>query len=608
MQKKKKWLIYGCAGIVLAALAIFLGLRYLPIHKLFKRPSSEDQAFITQQQGPGSGPFSYSFDFEVDPKAALPDDIYQGIAHSGNYSTKTFGKNTFSVSFEKTVRDLNIRDIKAVALSAWVYVFSSSEEPVGSLVMTVTNTVGVNTLWKGVGLHGPYVPRDKWFKISGSFDLSDVKIRPDDKIQVYFWNNSDTKILSDDFYVVFGTQAPRRGDSTLLDLTRAPYKAQLNIPPFPVSLLHLETTATGNENTLDITPNDQVVAGRFLAGSLESAFVVKPDGKPVLYHYCGEEGFGTIHVNCAASLQKAIAGARVFTGSFTTPGKSEIMFVNGNGVILAALENTGNPCTKNAQATLKEIWKSNGLVINGSHILRKESLVPCDLNGDRVTELLLVGDGGAWQIFRFSKNEWTPMASGTENRIGEWDPKYSDFTITAGKFIKGNSADLLLTVFSEKGKNRYSYALVRYNSAGKKFIKALPGRESNIGAIVGHDTLKPSDQFLFGRFKAGLEGTFLRYNRDWRYDLKELHFNDTTFVIQGDVDFTGYPKDQNPKYYEALKLVSGYFTDPAVASVLVIARNCKDRNYHGGACKEWEELPFLPNTLRFYSFKQKTQP
>jgi hypothetical protein len=610
MTRKKKWLILGGAGIVLAALAIFLGLRYLPWHKLMKRPTSGDKAFLTKQQGPGTAPFSLSFDFEVDPKAGIPDDIYQGIAHSGNYSTKTFGKNSFSVMIEKTIRDLNIRDMKAVALSAWVYVFPSSEEPEGSLVFTITNTVGVNTCWKGISLHGAYVPRDKWFKISGTFDLSDFQIRPDDRIQIYFWNNSDTKILSDDFYVVFGTQAPRRGDSAMVDMTRNGYQPRLNIPPFPVHLLNQEQTVNGNETGLDITPNDRIVTGRFTGsqGGPESVFVVKPDGTPALYHCCPENGFVRIEMDCSASLKEVLAGAKIMTGSFTGTGSDQLLFAGEKEIVLAGVDKAVNPCGKGPGVSLKEIWRSDGPGINGIRYNRPEAVIPCDLNGDRVMELLLVTDGGSWELLRFSTNGWTGIAKGSENRMGEWDDKYYDFTITAGPFIKGSSQDQLLTVFNEKSKPRYNYSLVRFNAAEKKFVKALPGREGTAGLTVGHDTLKPGDRFFFGRFHPGGGTGFLRYNRDWRFDLKEMEFNDSTFVILENVDFTGYEKDQNPKYFEVLKLVPGRITDPSITSLMVIARNCKDPNYHGGDCREWENNPNLPNTLRIYSFKPKTQP
>lgn len=611
MTKKKKWLIYGGAGVALAALAIFLGLRYLPIYKLMKRPSSEDMAFINQPQGPGSGPFSLSFDFEVDPKASIPGDIYQGIAHSGQYSTKTFGKNTFSVSFEKRVGELNVKDIKAVALSAWIYVFPGSGEPEGSLVFTVTNTVGVNTCWKGVSVHGPFVPREKWFKISGSFDMSDVNVRPDDKIQIYFWNNSDTKILSDDFYVVFGKQTPRRGDSTLVDITRSAYQPRFNFPPFPVFMLQLEETPTGNENTLDITPNDQVVAGRFLAseGGLESVCVVKPDGEVVLYHYCKEAGFRKIRVDCPESVRNELNEARIFKGFFKNQGNDQLLISGKKRTLLLAFDKTVNPCAKEELSlSLKELWSSGGAEINGTPVPGPDALIPCDLDGDRITELLVLGERGSWQVLRFANEGWTTVSNGKENRIGEWDDKYTDFKITPGKFLKGSNADLLLTVFSEKSKKKYAYSLVRFSPAEKRFVKALNSREGTVGITIGMDTLKPSDQFIFGRFTQATEGMFLRYNRDWRYDLKEMVFNDSTFAILANVDFSGYPKDQNPKFYETLKLVPGRLINPAETALLIIARNCKDRNYQGGVCKEWEDLPYMPNTLRIYSFNPKSKP
>jgi hypothetical protein len=609
MTRKKKWLILGATGIVLLALAVFLGLRYLPWHKLMKRPTSGDMAFISQQQGPGSAPFSLSFDFEVDPKAGIPDDIYQGIAHSGNYSTKTFGKNTFSVMFEKTIRDLNVRDLKAVALSAWVYVFPSSAEPEGSLVFTITNTVGVNTCWKGVSLHGPFVPREKWFKISGSFNLSDIQVRPDDKVQIYFWNNSDTKILSDDFYVVFGSQAPRRGDSAMVDMTRGDYTPGMNIPPFRVFLMSPEKTVNGNESGLDITPNDRIVTGRFLGaqGGLESIFLIKPDGTTELFHYCAEAGFKTFTVECQGSLRNVISAAEPLAGSFTGPGTDQLLFAGKNGIVLAGFNNTASLCGQaGSVVSLKEIWHSDGPGINGTGYLRPEGVIPCDVNGDGTTELLLISEQGSWELFKYGKDGWISLAKGTENRIGEWDDKYYDYTISTGPFLKGSPQSQILTVFSEKGKSRYNYSLVRYNAAEQKFVKGLQGREGNTGLTVGHDTLKPGDRFFFGQFRDGSK-TILRYNRDWRFDLKELQFNDSTFVILGDVDFTGYENDQNPKFYEVLKLVPGRIVSPSVTSVMVIARNCKDRNYKGGLCKEWENLPYLPNSLRIYSFKTQKE-
>jgi len=301
-------------------------------------------------------------------------------------------------------------------------------------------------------------------------------------------------------------------------------------------------------------------------------------------------------VNCPASMQKELAGVKVMTGSFTGPGNDQLLLAGEKGIILAGFDKTAGPCGKNeAGATLREIWRSDGPAINGERYHSPDAVVPCDLNGDRITELLLVTEGGSWELFRYASKGWSNLARGGENRVGEWDDKYYDLTITAGLFLKGSTQDQLLTVFSDKARKGYAYSLLKYNAAEKKFVRALKGREGNLGLAFGHDTLKPCDRFLFGRFRPDGGTGFLRYTRDWRFDLKEMQFNDSTFVILGNIDFTGYNKDQNPKFYEALKLVPGRITDPSVTSILVIARNR-------------EELPYLPNTLAIYSFKQKIQP
>src|SRR5512138_1776692 len=79
MQKKTKWILIGLTAIVIMGIAVILALRYFPFHKLMKRPSSVDMAFVNKPQAPGSAPFSLYFDFEVDTTAKTPAGLYRGI-------------------------------------------------------------------------------------------------------------------------------------------------------------------------------------------------------------------------------------------------------------------------------------------------------------------------------------------------------------------------------------------------------------------------------------------------------------------------------------------------------------------------------------------------
>ena len=96
-----------------------------------------------------------------------------------------------------------------------------------------------------------------------------------------------------------------------------------------------------------------------------------------------------------------------------------------------------------------------------------------------------------------------------------------------------------------------------------------------------------------------------RYNRDWRYDLKEIRFNDTTFQVLANMDFTGYEKDHNPKYYEMLRLVPAMLVNPGLTSFLVIGKNGKN-DPKKKENKEFIDLPALPCSIQVYSI-QKTE-
>ena len=489
-------------------------------------------------------------------------------------------------------------------------------EPNGSLVFTVTNTVGVNTCWKGVSFSGPLTPREKWTKISDYFDLSGVQLRPDDKIQVYFWNNSSTDILTDDIYVVFGKPAERRGDSARVDMTKGiPFKQGFNTPPFP--FIYLQKDDIGNNNSVYLIEDGtkkraiSLRATRFLQETSLPAQQAgdhachQTDGTPEVYRYCpAAKRFSGVPVDCPAGITQMLQGAEILHGSFLR-GTDQVLAIGEKSLSLIGIEGTFNPCGKgNAALKVKEIWTSASVAIGGTNIV-KGSAVVCDLNGDGISELFVPGKGGSWALFRFDGNGWTTMAQEDENKIKAWDPALSDFKIFAGKFSEKVNGDVLLTVFTDKLTKKLNYSMVKYAAGEKKFQPVFTACTGNIGRILGPDTLLPGDRFFTGHFMAAPGIQVLRYSREWRYDLKQIRFNDSTFQVLANVDFKGFDLDHNPKYFEILKLVPGRWISPTQASILVIARNCKEKNYRGTECREYENLPYLPNTLQIYSFQPK---
>ena len=193
------------------------------------------------------------------------------------------------------------------------------------------------------------------------------------------------------------------------------------------------------------------------------------------------------------------------------------------------------------------------------------------------------------------------MASGGRKNSPFLNPGKGPMQTTLGRFLPNCSQDLVLTVTTDKSGKKFNSSLLRFDLAKSAFV--LPDQNTFDGKlkIIGLDTLKPSDIFLFGDFRGNKEPQVLRYNRDWRFDLKQLRFNDTTFSILGNIDFQGYEKDHNPKYYGILKICEGRFIDPAHTSLLLIGRNCKNWDKLTDRCTDYEQLPELPDFISVYS-------
>ena len=615
MQKKqKRFLLFSVILVVLIVVAA-LSARYIPFNKILKISGTTETEFVNRQHISSEIPHTLYFDFEVDPKSGNTGTLYKGIAHSGHYSTKTFGKNSFSFAVERKAGDIGLGNLGAVAMSAWVYVFPGKNDPLGTFVFTASND-NINVAWKGILVSGSEVPRGKWFKISGMFDLSDVTFKPGYKLVFYFWNNSSTDILVDDFYIVFGGPKPRKGDSTLVDLTGGtPFTPKFNFPPYPFHLFGKEEINNENSSFLikhgktkegDISPYDRIFSGHFISDNrgTEDLLVINKAGKADLFTLCRDDkAFRKITPVIPPDLQSFFQSADVITGCFSGGGTAQLLLSGPKGLLVGEFEKIRDACSGNAvKASFKTLWKTT----NNPFPAGTGHLIAADLYGNNVTEILTTAADGSWKVFRFDKGKKEPLtvlASGDSDPLKQWNNLQTDFKITPGRFLQKYPQEILLTVSGDKTKPGYSWSLLRFDPASHSFIPCFNEKQNHLGKTIGLDTLKPDDQILSGIFDNSGKRKVFRYNRDWRYDLKEIRFNDSTFQVIANMDFIGYEKDFNPKYYEILRLVPAMLVNPGLTSFLVIGKNCKKKDPKEKECKEFIDLPALPGILQVFTLQ-----
>jgi len=129
-----------------------------------------------------------------------------------------------------------------------------------------------------------------------------------------------------------------------------------------------------------------------------------------------------------------------------------------------------------------------------------------------------------------------------------------------------------------------------YDNLKDNFNKVFATNDG-MGRKVGIDSLKNTDWLCPVMMQEGRGVEIMRRRNDWRYDLKLLDLNDSSYNVNGNIDFAGYAEDHNPKYQEYLQIVPGYFIYPDRTSLLVIARQRQGL----------KEKTVFPNTVQIYS-------
>ena len=601
--------------IIVLVIIITFAFKYFPFSKILRIKGNKELSFSKPEKTGCEPPNSILFDFEVAPGKDIPNGIIVGNSHSGKYAAKAYGKNSFTPALERTAGELGLLKLKYISVSAWVFVKPGSDQVNAALVVAASNNMGVNICWKGVGLKDPGVPRGKWFKMSGHFDLSDVKFNNDTRLQMYFWNNSSADILVDDFYLVYGGPQPRKGDTTYVDLTKGQYQPKFNYPPFPVVCLRMAgisdiqaaglTAGSGKDKGI-ILPSDPMISGAFITGNdgNDVMFAVS-NGQPAIYSYCpGSNEFRKAPVELPVALPFDAGKQYLLKGKFSSRETEQLLYIGNRSCFLFHFISKGPACSESNSITAELLWQSQRF--DTVPFNSESPLLTADFNGDGLCEVLAADSEGKWKLYRFEPGKgkaggsWLAIAE-DRDEMPDWKQSGGLLHLTTGHFFTGRVQAAVLAVKQNSKDRRCSYSLRMYNLSQKRFVSCFSEKYGINGRTIGIDTLKPGDRFFCGNFGANGSPMVLRYNRDWRYDMKEICFSDSTYHILNNVDFAGYAADHNPKYYEVLKIIPGRFTGHQ-CSIIVIGRNSRNRDYDGKDCSDYENLPELPDFISVYSF------
>ncbi len=541
---------------------------------------------------------NFLYDFETVDSALMlqKNNIREGAAHSGKKVFDLSDGGEYGPVINKQLGDVCTQPAKKVNIGIWVY--PQEENATVELDVALFNAANEKYFLQTKKIAAALLPKEKWTKINATFPLPPDGTTLDDVIQVLALNKGKTKLLFDDLEIVYDDAKQAPGDPSGIDVTD--FIPQRNKPPFKT--IYLQKQEIGNANSPfivnagntkqgDFTPGDEYISGHFCSNAENTDQVIHISADEIaMYGYCpANKQF----LQLWKSNEKEFIATEKITGDFDNNQTGELLLINKK--------------TKTLQLVAFSPLSNCSIMLNIAYAIQKEQpleswsisdddvFISGDFNGDHKTELLVINSkSGEWTIQQHDAAGWKNTAA---NKI---DPAYFNPQTSkhiSGHFMMDKNKDVLFISLTEKEKQ--TYIQFEFNPVRKQFdVKNLPVEETE------EVFFKHANNTFVDNFDNDPAQEFINLNTDWRFDLKLINVDAAGFDIAGNVDFKGYPADHNPKYYEFVKMVPGHFISKDKIAFIVIMRNCADKNFNGNACKQYENLDYLPNSTQLYQLEQ----
>lgn len=492
--------------------------------------------------------FLFAFEDVVDNR------ISSKFSYQGFYSTFAKGEDSFSVNSIIPFSDFKTADLQSISYRFHLLSENSNIDAV--FVAEIIDKDGNNLSWQGTQIKRDDFKTEEWEIFNGQIILTDDLLDPDNYVKFYLWNRLNTTVYLDNIYIVMKGQGfLNPDDMAFCDFTKNPiYVSKANFPPYKYKYLHLQNILSKiNLNNLFLSNLNLIVANFDSNFQTDEILAISKTNNSKLIYFDDY----SVKYSEVKFLPKLPL-------NFNAYGDNHRVFIHDINA------NTVLEYTFNNKKKIFELYaKSDKLNI--------DALTDVFKMNDSIVSLIT----SSGKIYNLNYNIQQIEFLNSQTLIY---PDGNNIKAFSGYFFNEKSKELLL-IYLQNRENKYEFF---YFDESEIRWKPSPNHENK--SLEAFDKLCFFNSFWVGNFYTDNLDRLLMLNLSERFNLKMVEFNRLTYNILANIDFTGFTKPQNPKFYETRRIICGNFIDNDMTDVMIFQDNKRT-------------IPEFKQKTEIYSFK-----
>jgi len=551
--------IFFLLGLIFVFALLFLYLVYDQKYHVFYPKPPVVSAMIPASDS-SSYPGAYQFDFEN-----ISDDriVSDELAFSGKHALKVSGRRSNSPAVQILLNDQLLKSNGAL-FGAWLFVGDFSGKLEGKLIFQIVDKSNKLKFSAASDIKEEKNVSRQWFYACGLADWKDTKILPSDYIKIYYWNNCKNTVFVDNVQVIFGKQLIK-GEKSLTDNTSHQFQfvQAASQPPYPsvffekelaTNVVNTSILAPDGKDSLKLNSKDGYCKGRFMKtnSSCEQLLVLR-NKKPFAFLWFDIQKSLFLFTKLPAKVSEGFPEISVCSA----------IDADGDGMDeLVVCPGTNNQPVQvykmlPTQPFVKSMITDDAgqLGISG----KISQIEPYKLANKRNKDIALLDEKGTLHLLKYEKNS---LKSEAVTIKPESDPTRYEYKMACGQFLNSAKNDNIIVFSRDKKSGRCFYKIFGSDNNPRNFEALVHGDFDN-----KCDTLSPDNTYFPCDFNNDKLDELISFSNGWRYDAKLVSFNKDGYTILANIDFTGYPKDFNPKYYEKQAMVPGNYAEKSTPAI-----------------------------------------